>query len=469
MRSTTRLITAGLLSVATPAIAQPSPSDEGVPAPPPDNSTWAPPPAQTAPPPPPESTPPPAPPPPPSTAAIAPATEPVTPSAEPPYQISDDAEQSTQLDIYGFAMLDGGYDFGQIGDPNWQDTLRPTKLPSFTNQFGKGGRTFEGVRQSRFGVSTITPTSVGEVKTKFEFELFGVGVDEGQTTFRLRHAYGEWNGIIAGQTWSPFMDPDVFPDSIEYWGPNGMVFFRNVQLAYRPWQRGEKSNITIALERPGASADTANFADRLDLTDVVPRFPAPDVSADAQWGGDWGHIRAAGIFRYMKWDDLAPTPVVQGHVYGWGVNVSSNLKLGPTTLKLQAVYGSAIENYMNDAAFDVGPSPSTSSTGAATIDGVGLPVLGIVAFIDVKWNTHFSSSAGYSYVHIDNSDGQTPDAFHSGHYALGNLLFHPTDNLFFGPEFQFDRRTNNSDGFTVNDYKLQFSAKYSFSHTFGGK
>ena len=65
----------------------------------------------------------------------------------------------------------------------------------------------------------------------FEFELFGTGVDEGQTTFRLRHAYGELGGFGAGQTWSPFMDPDVFPNSLEYWGPTGMVFFRNVQAS----------------------------------------------------------------------------------------------------------------------------------------------------------------------------------------------------------------------------------------------
>ena len=30
------------------------------------------------------------------------------------------------------------------------------------------------------------------------------------------------------------MDPDVFPNSIEYWGPTGMVFFRNVQVRWMP-------------------------------------------------------------------------------------------------------------------------------------------------------------------------------------------------------------------------------------------
>jgi hypothetical protein len=103
-------------------------------------------------------------------------------------------------------MLDIGHDFKQI-DPDWSDTLRVTKLPSFENQFGRDNSTFAGVRQSRLGVRSSTPTTLGELKTTFEFELFGTGVDAGQTTFRLRHAYGELGKFGAGQTWSPFMDP----------------------------------------------------------------------------------------------------------------------------------------------------------------------------------------------------------------------------------------------------------------------
>ena len=149
-------------------------------------------------------------------------------------------------------MLDIGHDFKQI-DPDWSDTLRVTKLPSFENQFGRDNSTFAGVRQSRLGVRSSTPTTLGELKTTFKFELFGTGVDAGQTTFRLRHAYGELGKFGAGQTWSPFMDPDVFPNSLEYWGPTGMVFFSNLQVRWMPFH-GNRS-LTLALERPGASGD----------------------------------------------------------------------------------------------------------------------------------------------------------------------------------------------------------------------
>jgi hypothetical protein len=149
-------------------------------------------------------------------------------------------------------MLDIGHDFKQI-HPDWFDTMRLTKLPSFEDEFGRDNRTFAGVRQSRLGVRSSTPTDFGDLKTTFEFELFGTGIDSGQTTFRLRHAYGELGAFGAGQTWSPFMDPDVFPNSLEYWGPTGMVFFRNVQLRWMPI-KGDTS-LTLALARPGASAD----------------------------------------------------------------------------------------------------------------------------------------------------------------------------------------------------------------------
>ena len=108
------------------------------------------------------------------------------------------AESKTSMDIYGFTMLDAIFDFEQ-NNPDWFDVVRPTKLPAFDDEFGEDGRFYESVRQTRFGVKTYTPTTLGELKTVFEFELFGVGVDAGQTTFRLRHAWGELGQFGAGQ------------------------------------------------------------------------------------------------------------------------------------------------------------------------------------------------------------------------------------------------------------------------------
>ncbi|MCW5803110.1 MAG: hypothetical protein KIT31_12055 [Deltaproteobacteria bacterium] len=375
------------------------------------------------------------------------------------------SKPGTLMEVYGFVMTDAGFDFGKIGNPDWQDVLRPTKLPAFENEFGRGPRTFLGVRQTRFGVKTTTPTECyGDFKTTFEFELFGVGVDEGQTTFRLRHAYGDWKSLRAGQTWSPFMDIDVFPNTIEYWGPPGMAFFRNVQVAWMPIQ-GD-SRVTVALERPGATADTSSVEGRVELEDVIPRFPAPDLSAEARYGGEWGYVELAGILRWIKWDDINPAaPQLGGDAFGWGLNLSTNLKFGPATLKAALVGGQAIENYMNDGSADIGVV--RKNVVDRPFDGESLGVVGGTFFLDVTWNKFFTSSAGYSFIWIDNSSGQAADAFHLGQYALANLLFHPGEDLMFGAEFQYGRRSNNADDFEANDFRIQFSFRFSYGKKFG--
>ena len=373
------------------------------------------------------------------------------------------------VELYGFVMLDFGHDFGQIGDPKWEDTLRPTKLPAFDDQFGRGDRQFAGVRQTRFGVKATIPNDFhGDITTKFEFEMFGTGVDAGQTTIRLRHAYGDWWQLRAGQTWSPFMDIDVFPNSVEYWGPPGMAFYRNVQLAWMPI-RGD-SRVTNALERPGGSADKGDYSERVELTDVVPRFPAPDLSAEGRWAQGWGYVEAAGIVRYLKWDDLGMEPGnISGKEWAWGVNLSTNLELDPALLKVAAVYGHGIANYMNDATSDIAPADPFDPAAApgAPIDGKAIPLFGVTAFADINWSDEWTSTAGYSMIWMDNTDGQAPDAFHVGHYALGNILYHPSKYLFFGPEFQWGRRVNKDD-FSVDDYRLQISVRYDWNAKLGG-
>jgi hypothetical protein len=101
--------------------------------------------------------------------------------------------------------------------------------------------------------------------------------------------------------------------------------------------------------------------------------------------------------------------------------------------------------------------------------GKALPILGIVAFLDLNWNEKFTSTVGYSLVNIDNSNAQSDDAFKKGQYALANVLYHPTAGVFLGPEIQWGKRENFRDGFTSDDVRIQFSAKYNFKASLGGK
>ena len=266
---------------------------------------------------------------------------------------AQEATEQKALEVYGFVMTDAGYNANQI-HPDWFDVVRPTKLPSYEGEYGSDGNAYFSVRQTRFGVKSYLPTSLGELKTTFEFELFGTGVDAGQTTFRLRHAYAELGHFGVGQYWSPFMDGDVFPNTLEYWGPAGMVFFRNIQIRYMPIQGDTR--LTFALERPGASGDRGIYADRIELSGVRPRFPMPDLSGEYRYAGNFGYVELAGILRYISWEDTQEDAFDLGDkTVGWGLNLSSNLNITKSLVgRFQVVYGKGIQNYMNDAPADIG-------------------------------------------------------------------------------------------------------------------
>ncbi len=346
--------------------------------------------------------------------------------------------------------------------------MRVTKLPKFANQFGENNSTFAGVRQSRLGVKASTPTAIGELKTIFEFELFGTGVDSGQTTFRLRHAWGELGKIGAGQYWSPFSDPDVYPNSLEYWGPTGIPWYRNVQLRYTAISN-DTSNLMFALTRPGASGDQGVYADRIELQGIKARFPVPDFAAAYRYTGKWGYVRTAGMLRRINWDDTLDDAFdLSGHATGWGWNVSSNLKFGENSvLRMQFTTGEGIQNEMNDSPVDIGIENNPGNA-VRPIEGSPIPIVATAVFLDHTWSKKFSSAIGYSQQDNDNTNGQAPDAFRVGKYALGNLLYYPVPNVMMGGELQWGRRQNFSDGFQSDGFKIQFSFKYNFSYKLGG-
>ena len=378
---------------------------------------------------------------------------------------AQEAGEAKAFEFYGHIMTDVGYNFGQT-HPDWFDVSRPTKLPSFENEYGTDGNVYFSVRQTRFGAKAWFPTSMGELKTQFEFELFGTGVDAGQTTFRLRHAYAELGKFGVGQTWSPFMDIDVFPNTLEYWGPSGMVFFRNIQIRYMPIQ-GD-SRLTIALERPGASADQGIYEGKPGLANIYSKFSLPDLSAEYRYAGGFGYVEVAGMLRSIAWEDQNNDPVVDltDNVLGWGVNISSNINFTKSLVgRFQYVFGEGIENYMNDATNDIGIE-NNSNDPKQPILGVPLPMTGIVAFLDQKWSDKWTSSIGYSSFDISNAETAAPSAFKKGQYIVGNLLYNPAPNAMMGVELQYTTRENESDGWDTDMMKIQFSFKYNFSQAF---
>jgi hypothetical protein len=374
---------------------------------------------------------------------------------------AQDTSMVRNLEIYGFAQTDMGYNFNTI-NPSWSDALRITKLPSYEGQYAPDGQVFFGVRQSRFGVRGYTPTPMGELKAVFEFDLWGTGVDEGQTTLRPRNFYGELGRVLVGQANSPFMDGDVWPNTAEYWGPTGMVFYRNIQIRYAPLTG--KNEVYIALERPGTSADKGTVGYPETLDSVKAQLRLPDLSAHYKRSGDWGHVQIGGMLRQLRWTDVSSGGNENGHVTGWGLNFSTVLNLGKSDIfRGSYVYGQGVENYMQDAPVDVG---ATQEPTTGEIGGKALPVSGLVAFLDHYWTPKWCTAIGYSSVHITNTDFGSPNAYKNGQYIIANISVTPVKNFWAVAELQWGERQNFSDGFSSHATKIQFSFQYKFSQVF---
>jgi hypothetical protein len=119
---------------------------------------------------------------------------------------------------------------------------------------------------------------------------------------------------------------------------------------------------------------------------------------------------------------------------------------------------------MNDAPVDVGAQNNLSNP-VTPVVGIALPIFATVSFLDHVWSDKFTSSIGYSYLKVTNSDAELPTAFKRGQYGIANLLYYPVKAVLMGGEFQWGRRSDFSTGYKYNDYKFQVSFKYSFSFT----
>ena len=224
------------------------------------------------------------------------------------------------------------------------------------------------------------------------------------------------------------MDPDVFPNSLEYWGPTGMVFFRNVQVRWMPIDSGD-TQLTLALERPGASGDRASTPTASSCRTSSARFPLPDFSGAYQLRRRAGATsqrrrHAAATSSGTTSLDDAVRPVGQRDRLGHRTSARTSSSARTTSLRLQFVvrrrHPELHERLAGRHRHRQQPGERRARRSSASRSRSSASSL----FLDHTWNEQFTSAVGYSRQDIDNTDGQAPNAFKNGQYALGNLLYY---------------------------------------------
>ena len=351
----------------------------------------------------------------------------------------------TILRIGGYFKSDFIRDLKPAGN---SDAFVPASIP--IPQISTANNTNVSVRPTRLSLDFRIPsTRIGEVRFYVEGDLFGTNA----TTPRMRHAYAQASNFLIGQTFTNFMDPDGFPDTLDFQGPNGMVNLRNPQLRYG-FALSKGTTLYFSAEKPSS-----------DIIFTTPTFTAqpdtPRVDGTIRLRQEFqrGHFQVSGLFR-----DISAFAVVGGvsrtdQVFGWGVNISTGFKtFGKDNIVFAVAGGHGISRYIQDTS-GLGIDAELAAAGTYLKP---TPAVGLEAAYQHYWNKTLRSSAVYSYAAVNNTIKAPGDTYNHGEYTAANLIWNPWgSSLNMGAEFLYGWQVQ-EDGLKGNAPRIQFSAKYTF-------
>jgi hypothetical protein len=348
----------------------------------------------------------------------------------------------TLLKIGGYFKTDFIYDLKPAGNT---DSFIVSSIPIPT-EVGINNATVS-VRPTRLSLDFRVPAAkVGEVRFYLEGDLFGTNA----TTPRLRHAYAQAKNVLLGQTFSNFMDPDGFPDTLDFQGPNGMVSIRNPQLRYG-FALSPSTTFYISIEKPSSDIifKTPQFS-------AQPNAPSPDGAIRLRQEFERGHFQVAAIFRSIAAflpDGRTDT------VFGWGVNASTGVKtFGKDNVIFAVAAGHGISRYLQDTS---GLGIDAEPTSGVTPHLQATPAVGVEAAYQHYWRKTLRSSAIYSYAAVNDTNLAAAATYNHGTYTGANLIWNPYGSLNLGAEYLYGWAMEQN-GLKSNAPRIQFSAKYSF-------
>jgi len=243
-----------------------------------------------------------------------------------------------------------------------------------------GGNQFNvNAKGSQLSIDVRAPELPGSPRFYYQNDFFGSG--GGELPFRVRQLWGQVYNVVIGQTFSVFEDPDAWPDTVDYEGPNSAIFARRPLIRYQ-LPLNKKGQLNFGLEKPGAEVDTSIDPEARSVNH------APDGGFNVRWeDSKIGHVQFGTILR-----DIGVKGRIVGDqsTFGWGVNLSSSLNVFERdSVQTQLTYGEGLFRYFNDdfvnndAAFD--------SSGELK----AIPAFGAMIGYTHKWSDYLRSTASY--------------------------------------------------------------------------
>ncbi len=365
----------------------------------------------------------------------------------------------TELSWGGYAKLDAVYNSVSAGGSNnaLNQVYVAGAIPLSNQEAGRKGQYSMTGRESRLWFKTKTATPLGDATAHIEFDLYGTADDErtgNGNNLRTRHAYGTLGNLLAGQTWSTFLNLASVAETTDLDGPASVILVRQAQVRYTmPFDGG---SFQIAAENPESTLTAIGTVGATTAGGrVMPSSDAaPDLIGRVNWVRDWGTVSLAGMARQLRADGVVAG--TSDSKWGGGVNVSGMIKLsGKDNFKFNATYGNAVGRYMG-----------LNATNDGTINAAGkintVNTWGGYAAVQHWWTPTLRSTWALSTIRASNPGELSATAYNKSIWSSHlNLMWSATPSTTFAAEWLHANRKVES-GLEGDLNRLQFSGKYEF-------
>ncbi len=345
----------------------------------------------------------------------------------------------------GYVKLDYLQDLEPAGD---ETLMRPDTIPiEGTPESVLGPTANFQASQSRFSFDLRSPTPKGNFRAFIEIDFFINNAPH------LRHAYGTWGHLLAGQTWGTFMDISAEPITADF-GGDGFVFNRKALVR---WEMPVgKSGFTwaVALEDPQSTilfpTGPASAESRSSVPDVVGRTRYETDRWHFQLGALLQQIRAAGTGAGSD-----PTEV------SWAMNFTGNVYIGKDDGKRDDFkWGVAHGEGFTDYYLNLGPTQPDS---VLTPDGSLelFPMTSILLGYQHFWTPTVRSTFKWEGNFFDDVPWRTGDMTDRNWESHVNVIYSPIPKMnIYGEYIYGDHRL--IDGSKGSANRLQFAVQYLF-------
>lgn len=312
------------------------------------------------------------------------------------------------------------------------------------SQSGFEEETTLNVTQSRLNVDMREPTRVGLLRAFVEGDFDGNG-----ETFRLRHAFGQRGNVLAGKTWSGFVDRSASPEEIDFEGLNGRINVRQAQFRFQPGF-GEKYEMAVSLEDPNPRVTGGSGVSQVPDLVVSGRLNLQNRI----------HSRLALLLRQVRAQpDDDPDDVAKefGYALQWSGRMDVPWLDDRDNIVFQLTGGKGFGRYVNDLN-SVGDFDGVFN---ADNDLELIDVLSGYVSAQHWWRSNLRSNLTFGFVQLDNPSFVDDDFYKTTTRFSGNLMWSPNSRFDLGAELLWGRREN-EDGEDGTASQFQFATRYLF-------